>query len=195
MQTGDSYVMSDDQYLSIEAVIEYLAIRINTAVNYGSGLISISDDVAVSAVRRLEHLQAEVEQLTKLRADAEQYQEWASPQLVRLGELFVENAALKSDNDRLKEESVSWRRVAGTIDRKRDALMSREVGWLVEDGDNAVTMYRTMDEAGIHWTDDVNKAIRFARRADAEMFAAGDENAWRIVEHVWVKSQPTEVKS
>lgn len=60
-----------------------------------------------------------------------------------------------------------------------------EMGWLVEDGNLNKTMYRCMDETGIHWTDDPNKAIRFARREDAEMFAAGDEDAWRIVEHMW----------
>lgn len=64
---------------------------------------------------------------------------------------------------------------------------TREVGWLVEDGGTlARPRYRTMDQTGIHWTEDHNKAIRFARRADAEMFAAGDEDAWRITEHMWV---------
>lgn len=64
-------------------------------------------------------------------------------------------------------------------DRPKD-----ETGWLVESG-SIVPRYRTMDASGIHWTDDPNKAIRFARRADAEMFAAGDEDAWRITEHMW----------
>lgn len=61
--------------------------------------------------------------------------------------------------------------------------MATEFGWLVEDGTGR--RYRTMDQMGTHWTEDAFKAIRFARRADAEMFAAGDEDAWRIVEHVF----------
>lgn len=64
--------------------------------------------------------------------------------------------------------------------------MADETGWLVEDGGTlARPRYRTMDQTGIHWTEDPNAAIRFARRADAEMFAAGDEDAWRITEHIW----------
>lgn len=60
--------------------------------------------------------------------------------------------------------------------------MATSYCWLVENGDTTAK-YRTMDQMGIQWTDDPQKAIRFARRADAEMFAAGDEDAWSIVEH------------
>lgn len=61
-----------------------------------------------------------------------------------------------------------------------------EYGWLVENGRDVPDLrYRTMDNSGITWTDDHNKALRFARRADAEMFAAEDEDAWRIVQHAW----------
>lgn len=61
-----------------------------------------------------------------------------------------------------------------------------EYGWLVENGRNPPDLrYRTMDNSGITWTDDHNKALRFARRADAEMFAAEDEDAWRIAQHAW----------
>jgi hypothetical protein len=64
--------------------------------------------------------------------------------------------------------------------------MTDETGWLVEDGGGlAQPRYRTMDKTGIHWTVNVHDAIRFARRADAEMFAAGDKGAWRIMEHMW----------
>lgn len=66
------------------------------------------------------------------------------------------------------------------------AIDKDETAWLVEDG-GTPARYRTMDESGIHWTDDVNKAIRFARRDDAEMFSAGDEDAWRITQHMWCK--------
>lgn len=57
-----------------------------------------------------------------------------------------------------------------------------EVGWLVE---SKIGTYRTIEGGLPVWTTDPNKAIRFARRADAEMFAAEDEAAWRIAEHVW----------
>lgn len=86
----------------------------------------------------------------------------------------VFNAATKIVN---LEDKVS--ELEGRLVQPRD-----EVGWLVESGGH-VPRYRTMDASGIHWTDDPNKAIRFARRADAEMFAAGDEDAWRITEHMW----------
>lgn len=62
-----------------------------------------------------------------------------------------------------------------------------EIGWLIENGKNAGDglLYRTMKQGNITWTADVNAAIRFARRADAELFAEEDEDAWRIVEHGW----------
>jgi hypothetical protein len=64
--------------------------------------------------------------------------------------------------------------------------VTTEYGWLVENGRDVPDLrYRTMTAEGITWTDDHNKAIRFARRADAEMFAAEDEDAWRIVQHAW----------
>lgn len=62
--------------------------------------------------------------------------------------------------------------------------MPTEFSWLVENGKQGHLLeYRSMDERGIHWTANPHKAIRFSRRADAEMFAAGDEDAWAIVQH------------
>ncbi len=58
-------------------------------------------------------------------------------------------------------------------------------GWVIGDGDSK--RFRSMDQAGIDWTDDPRKAIRFARRDDAEMFAAGDEDAWHILEYNTLK--------
>lgn len=57
--------------------------------------------------------------------------------------------------------------------------------WLVENGrqQGDGLAYRYMDHGMPLWTEDPHKAIRFARREDAEMFAAEDEDAWRIVEH------------
>lgn len=68
--------------------------------------------------------------------------------------------------------------------------MSIEYGWLIENGKQAGDglAYRFIDnDAGgmPAWTEDHNKALRFARRADAEQFAYHDEDAWRIVQHAW----------
>jgi len=61
-----------------------------------------------------------------------------------------------------------------------------ETGWLVENGKSFPdTRYRTIEFGLPAWTPDHLKAIRFARREDAEMFSAEDEDAWRIVEHGW----------
>lgn len=64
-----------------------------------------------------------------------------------------------------------------------------ELAWLVER--NSPAEYAYMDDCGIQWTSDPNKAMRFARRDDAEMFAAGSEDALRICEHMWC-SPPTD---
>jgi hypothetical protein len=70
------------------------------------------------------------------------------------------------------------------------AEVSSESAWLVENGKHD-TQYRYFDETGlVGWTPDVNHAIRFSRRIDAERFAAADEEAWRIAEHMWC-SVPT----
>ena len=57
--------------------------------------------------------------------------------------------------------------------------------WLVENGKQAGAglAYRRMDQGIPTWTEDPHRAMRFARRADAEMFAEEDEGAWRLVEH------------
>lgn len=68
--------------------------------------------------------------------------------------------------------------------------MATEFGWLIENGKKpgAGLSYRFInnDLDGIpDWTEDPNKALRFARRADAEQFAHHDEDAWCVVEHGW----------
>lgn len=62
-----------------------------------------------------------------------------------------------------------------------------ETGWLVEDSHKfGYPQYRYFDSTGlVGWTRDANEAIRFARRIDAEQFAAADEDAFHIVEHMW----------
>lgn len=70
------------------------------------------------------------------------------------------------------------------------------IAWLVEDGASP-PRYRTADGNGFGWTLDVNKAIRLSRRCDAEMVAAADDAAWKIVEHMWSGSsvEPAPVES
>ncbi len=59
-----------------------------------------------------------------------------------------------------------------------------ERGWLIADG-GINPRFRFWDEMGCHWTTDPFKAIRCARRADAEQLCAGDEDAWQILEYVF----------
>lgn len=107
--------------------------------------------------------------------------------------------------------SESWR---WNIERDGDALLicfnqhekgqpcevvryvpARDSGWLIENGkqQGAGLAYRYIDNDGggvPAWTEDPNKALRFARRADAEQYAHHDEDAWRIVEHAFATGQP-----
>lgn len=64
--------------------------------------------------------------------------------------------------------------------------MSTVYGWLIENGKSGDELrYRNMEQGLPTWTADHNEALRFARRVDAEKFAAEDEAAWCIVEHGW----------
>lgn len=67
---------------------------------------------------------------------------------------------------------------------------TRETGWLVERGGNGTPMYRTLEQGLPVWTPDSLKALRFARREDAELFAAEDDDAWLVTEHSWEGPAP-----
>jgi hypothetical protein len=89
------------------------------------------------------------------------------------------------DEETAKSISELFTKAADHIDALERQIADK-VAWLVEDAHtDGVIRYRTMDQTGIHWTADVNQAIRFSRREDAEMFAAGDEDAFHICEHMW----------
>jgi hypothetical protein len=61
-----------------------------------------------------------------------------------------------------------------------------EYGWLIENGKQGEELrYRNMNQGAITWIADANEALRFARRIDAEKFAAEDEDAWFVTEHAW----------
>lgn len=77
--------------------------------------------------------------------------------------------------------------------KERDALLAilsrlpaagdpsvRHPGWIVANA--ACDRFRIWDLNGPDWTTNKTKALRFARRSDAEAFAAEDEDAWKIIE-------------
>lgn len=53
-----------------------------------------------------------------------------------------------------------------------------EAGWIV--GDSAGRKWRAWTELGPEWTEDRERATRYARRVDAEQVHAADEDAWRV---------------
>lgn len=66
--------------------------------------------------------------------------------------------------------------------------MATEFGWLIEDGASEVSKPRYW--SGIGWDYDHNRAIRYARRIDAENEAVGLDDTelphrHRICEHGW----------
>lgn len=67
-----------------------------------------------------------------------------------------------------------------------------ETAWLVENGKQGGELrYRYFDDVGLcGWTTDPYQAMHFCRRIDAERFCAADEDAWRIVEHMFCAEAP-----
>lgn len=58
-------------------------------------------------------------------------------------------------------------------------------GWIIENGRiGADRRYITLEHGLANWTDDVDDAVGFARKQDAEIFS-GDAVGWIPVEHVW----------
>lgn len=61
------------------------------------------------------------------------------------------------------------------------------IGWLIEKGDPPV-YHLVSNDYDEHWSVDANKALRFARREDAQAYS--DHIGWtsppvRVVEHTW----------
>lgn len=125
----------------------------------------------------------------------------------------LDRADLLAEVERLRPMAESWESYEAAQDRKAEMRLADEtsapkpcrvcsrhheppecsLAWLVEDGASP-PHYRTADTNGFGWTLDVHKAIRLARRCDAEMLAAADDAAWKIVEHMWCSSpvEPTD---
>ena len=86
--------------------------------------------------------------------------------------------SLLGSRDRIRTFVRHWMQ---TISDAAFISAQAKLCWLVGNGKPAGLAYRYMDQGVPMWTPDPHKAIRFARREDAEMFAA--EDAWRIVPH------------
>lgn len=64
--------------------------------------------------------------------------------------------------------------------------MPTESGWVIERGDAATPDYVTVENEQVVWTKDHMKAIRLARREDAERLAElVIDHVDRIAEHQW----------
>lgn len=59
-----------------------------------------------------------------------------------------------------------------------------ETGWLMENGE-VISKYIGVIDGALRWTDDNLKALRLARRADAEALCEIVDDCWQIVEHMW----------
>lgn len=155
-----------DQYLSTSVVIEQLSRGINTAISYASKLVEISDDVAVSAVRRIEKMQAEVERLTsELSAASKGYQSAVQ----RANDAIIERDQLKSwqDSVSVRAEAVvtqwetpNWKLRVPTgelIHALRDAMKPPR--------NNRLTIPRFLRRPGELMPQDDNELLQQALRA------------------------------
>jgi hypothetical protein len=59
------------------------------------------------------------------------------------------------------------------------SMTAPNAGWIISNADE--TKFRFWDALGPTWTTNRVKALRFARRIDAERFSAEDEDAWKIL--------------
>lgn len=83
---------------------------------------------------------------------------------------------------------AAWNQRAATPDVAQDAVTPDETGWVIEKDDPPV-YHLLSDDYDEHWTSDVNKALRFARKEDAEAYIS--HVGWtspsvRTAEHMWV---------
>jgi len=71
--------------------------------------------------------------------------------------------------------------------RQEQEPVKRSIAWLVEKREEGKPLkYRTMINGWIEWTENVQEAIRFARREDADMFSNEDIEHVHIAEHMWI---------
>lgn len=71
-------------------------------------------------------------------------------------------------------------------DRGGDVIVLTESGWLLE---RRLTPsgqeYLTIEDGGFEWTTDNQKALRLARRADADLLSEIVDDCERVAEHQW----------
>src|SRR5207247_643095 len=65
-----------------------------------------------------------------------------------------------------------------------------ETGWCIEHGEARAPKYLSVLDGHWNWNPDHLKALRFSRRADAEMVATMVNEVDRIAEHSWEISVP-----
>lgn len=81
--------------------------------------------------------------------------------------------------------------LAALEEAKQHTLAVDESGWLLEKMHNGNVHYIAADYV-LEWTDDPNKALRLARREDAEALTTIVEDCERIAEHGWPTTTATE---
>ena len=112
-------------------------------------------------------------------------------------EFDLQRAEQVLDNFQISENVV----VPGVIESMTATIralwkeQADETAWLVEVWPSVSwavpTYYGIGDETVCAWVTDVNKAIRFKRREDAEMLIAGEVfNGAKAIEHMWVSATP-----
>lgn len=89
-----------------------------------------------------------------------------------------------TNSHRTQSELLSLLRERGAV---ANQLLNTRYAWLVENGkpQGDGLKYLTFDPQSLQfiWVNDVNEAIQFSRRKDAELIANDCEDAWKIVEH------------
>jgi hypothetical protein len=93
--------------------------------------------------------------------------------------LKAELERVTGERDELRRQrDLEWDSRKHAQQRAEAAERSLETqGWVISDGQDK--QYRTFENSYCEWST-LDKAIRFARREDAEAFAAEDEDAWHI---------------
>jgi hypothetical protein len=151
------------------------------------------ETVSPSSVEKIEELQRAVppEEWDKLPRSGVSSKLTNAP---RSSEPAAQADAASGERQKINLEVAGANPAEGTQHTSSSHERSNEVGWLIENGKQGDELrYRNMEQGVTTWTADPNEALRFARRADAEKFAAEDEDAWLITEHMWSSAIATPV--
>lgn len=87
-------------------------------------------------------------------------------------------AALRKKSDVAASFDRSERVVTLGAAQQAVVAVASSQAWVVADGQGA--RWRKWGDSGPEWTTDRDAALHFARRLDADAFAADDEDAWLI---------------